>query len=171
LSRRIPVHSDLETRLEAEWNARRGNPACSHAAVAYGRDDATALALGGFVISITEHDHSTAFEAFDQALAISPSSSFTLFFGSLALAFAGEAERAIDWAERALRISPFDRLNYISYLALAKLGRIEEAKAVALQVLKLDPTFSAGRIRAAIGLPTALAKHLADAWSEAGLPP
>jgi hypothetical protein len=44
-------------------------------------------------------------------------------------------------------------------------------KAVALQVLKLDPTFNAGRIRAATGLPTALAKPLADAWSEAGLPP
>ena len=180
----------------------------AHAAVAYGRDDATALALGGFVISITEHDHATAFEAFDQALAISPSSCFTLFFGSLALAFAGEAERAIDWAERALRISPFDRLNYVSYLALAiahflrgrydeaahaarravqsvpsfsfshsllaaalaKLGRIKEANAAALQVLELDPTFSAGGIRAAIGLPTALAEPLSDAWSAAGLP-
>jgi hypothetical protein len=37
------------------------------------------------------------------ALAISPSSSFTLFFGSAALTCAGEAERAIDWAERSGR--------------------------------------------------------------------
>jgi hypothetical protein len=37
----------------------------ARAAVAYGRDNATALALGGFVISLTEHDHrATAFEAF-----------------------------------------------------------------------------------------------------------
>ncbi|MFZ0146856.1 MAG: tetratricopeptide repeat protein [Xanthobacteraceae bacterium] len=95
----------------------------------------------------------------------------------MALAYAGEAERGIDWAERALRISPFDRLNHLPYhalaiahflrgrydeaadaarravqsipsssitrgvlaAALAKLGRIEEAKAVALQVLALDP--------------------------------
>ena len=181
----------------------------ARAAVAYGRDDATALALGGFVISITEHDPATAFEAFDQALAISPSSSFTLFFGSLALAFVGEAERAVDWAGRALRISPFDRLNYVSYLALAvahflrgrydeaahdarrairsspnlstnysllaaalaKLGRNEEAKAIALQALARDPSFSAAKVCVALGFPTALAEPLADAWSAAGLPP
>jgi TolB-like protein len=181
----------------------------AHAALACGRDDATALALGGFVISMIAHDRATAFEAFEQALAISPSSSFALFFGSAALAYAGEAERAIDWAERALRISPFDRLNYASYhalaighflrgrydeaahaarravqsvpslsvshsllaAALAKLGRTEEAKAAALQVLALDPSFSATRLSAAIGLPPALAEPIAEAWSAAGLPP
>ena len=197
--------------------ARRGYNKTSHdaairyarAALAYGRDNATALALGGFVISIAEHDRATALEAFEQALAISPSSSFALFFGSNALAYAGEAERAIDWAERGLRISPFDRLNYVAYhglaiahfqrghydeaehaarralqsvpsfsvshsllaAALAKLGRVEEAKAVALEVAALDPSFSTARFCAAIGLPTALAEPLADAWSTAGLPP
>ena len=181
----------------------------AHAALAYGHDDATALALGGLVISMTEHEHATAFEAFEQALAISPSSSFALFFGSLALAFAGEAERAIDWAERALRISPFDRLNYTAYhalalghflrgrydeaahasrravqsvpslslsygllaAALAKLERVEEAKTAALQVMALDPSFSAARLCTALGLPPALAEPIAVAWSAAALPP
>src|SRR5271156_756639 len=180
----------------------------ARAALSYGRDDATALALGGFVISITEHDRATAFEALEQALAISPSSSFALFCGSLALAYAGEAERGIDWAERALRISPFDRLNPLPYhalaiahflrgrydeaahaarravqsvpsfsfshsllaAALAKLGRIKEANAAALQALELDPTFSARGICAAIGIPSVLAEPLSDAWSTAGLP-
>ena len=103
----------------------------ARAALSYGRDDATALALGGYVISITEHDRATAFEALEQALAISPSSSFALFCGSTALAYAGEAERGIDWAERALRISPFDRMNHLSYHALAighfLRGRYDEA--------------------------------------------
>jgi TolB-like protein len=181
----------------------------ARAALSYGRDDATALALGGCVISIIEHDRATAFEALEQALAISPSSSFALFCGATALAYAGEAERGIDWAERALRISPFDRMNHLSYgalaiahfmrgrydeaahagrrsvraipsssvsrsvlaAALAKLGRIEEAKAVALQVLALDPSFSAARFCAAIGLPTPLAETMTDAWTTAGLPP
>ena len=158
---------------------------------------------------MTEHDRATAFEALEQALAISPSSSFALFCGSAALAYAGEAERAIDWAERALRISPFDRMNHLSYhalaiahflrgrydeaahaarravqsipsssitrsvltAALAKLGRIKEAKAVALQVLALDPSFSAARFCAATGLPTPLAEPMTDAWTTAGLPP
>ncbi len=180
----------------------------AHAALSHGRDNATALALGGFVISLIEHDRATAFEAFDQALAISPSSSFALFFGSNALAYAGEAERAVEWAERALRISPFDRLNYTAYhalaighflrgrydeathaarravqsipnfsvslgllaAALAKLGRVEEAKAVALHMLALEPSFSAARLSAALGLPAALAEPLANAWAAAGLP-
>jgi hypothetical protein len=45
-----------------------------------------------------EHDRATGFEAFEQALAISPTSSFTLSFGSQALAYAGDAERAVDSA-------------------------------------------------------------------------
>jgi TolB-like protein/Flp pilus assembly protein TadD len=181
----------------------------ARAAVAYGRDDATALALGGFVISMTEHDRAAAFEALEQALAISPSSSFAFFFGSAALAYAGEAERAIDWAERGLRISPFDRMSYLSYHALAlahflrgrydqaayvarraaqlvpslsiphgllaaslaKLGRIEEARTAALRLLALDPFFSAGKVCAALGIPTALAEPITDAWITAGLPP
>ena len=50
-------------------------------------------------------------------------------------------------------------------------GRIEEAKAVALQVLALDPSFSAARLCAAIGLPAPLAEPMTDAWTTAGLPP
>jgi tetratricopeptide (TPR) repeat protein len=118
----------------------------ARAALAYGRDDATALALGGFTISVTEHDRETPFEAFDQALAISPSCSLTLFLGSLALAYVGEADRAIDWAERALRISPFDRLNNHAHLALALShflrGRYEEAGQVARRAVRSNPSLS-----------------------------
>jgi TolB-like protein len=118
----------------------------AHAALAYGRDDATALALGGFVISIIEHDRATALEAFEQALAISPSSSLALFFGSNASAYDGKAERAIDWAERALRISPFDRLNYVAYQALAVghflRGRYDEAAHAARRAMHSNPSLS-----------------------------
>lgn len=116
------------------------------AAVSYGRDDATALALGAFAIAMVEHDRATAFEAFEQGLAISPSSSFTLFLGCLALAYAGEAELAIDWGERALRISPFDRLNYASYHGLAVShflrGRYEEAANAGRRAVQSNPGFS-----------------------------
>jgi adenylate cyclase len=126
----------------------------------------------------------------------------------VALAFAGEAERAIDWGERALRISPFDRLNYMSHQGfavshflrgryeeaanagrravqcspgfsvshallaapLAKLGRMQEAKTIALRVLALQPSFSAAGFCATLALPTALAKSMTEAWREAGLP-
>jgi TolB-like protein len=181
----------------------------ARAAVVHGRDDATALALGGFVIAMVEHDRVTAFEVFERALALSPSSSFTLFFGAVALAYGNEPERAIDYGKRGLRISPAQhRINFYSHHALsiahflngrydeaataarravqsgpnfsiahcflaaplAKLGRSEEAKAVASQVLALQPSFSSTRFCAALALSTALANPLVEAWREAGLP-
>ena len=75
----------------------------ARAAIANGRDDATALALGAFVISMVEHDRVAALQAFDRALTISPSSSFTLFFG--ASPRLGRARRSAPsyWAERGAR--------------------------------------------------------------------
>jgi adenylate cyclase len=118
----------------------------ARAAVAYGRDDATALALGAFVIAMVEHDRVTAFGAFEQALALSPSSSFTLFLGAVALSYAGEAERAIEWAKRSLRISPFDRLSYASHQALTighfLRGRYDEAANAGRHAVQSSPGFS-----------------------------
>jgi TolB-like protein len=139
-------HEILFTRHD--FNQRSHDAAIRHAraAIAYGRDDANALTLGGFVIAIIEHDRATAFEAFEQALLLSPSSSFALFFGSLTLAFAGEAENAIAWAERALRISPFDRLSYVAYHALAighfLRGRYAQAANAARRAVQSDPRMS-----------------------------
>ncbi|MGB9043702.1 MAG: adenylate/guanylate cyclase domain-containing protein [Pseudolabrys sp.] len=190
-----------ENRIAAIRHAR--------AAITHGRDDATALALGAFSIGMVEHDRVTAIEAFERAHALSPSSAFTLFLGCIVLAYAGEAERAIDWAKRALRVSPIDRLAYAAQhiigiahfqrgryeeaandarraiqsnpsfsvshcllaAALAKLGRTEDAKAAATQVLALQPSFSSSETCAALGIVPVLAKPLAEAWREAGLPP
>lgn len=64
----------------------------------------------------------------------------------MALGWAGEAERAIDWAERALRISPFDRLSYCSYIGLAVShflrGRYEEAAHAGRRAVQFNPGFS-----------------------------
>jgi len=181
----------------------------AHAAVTHGRDDATALALGAFSIAMVEHDRVTALETFEQALALSPSSSLALFLGCIALAYGGDTERAIGWGERALRLSTFDRLSYASHqalaighlvqaryeeaadaarhavqvsqgfsvshsllaAALAKLGRLEEAKAVGARVVALHPSFSGGGFCAALGMPSALTNALTQAWRDAGLPP
>jgi adenylate cyclase len=115
----------------------------AHAAIDYGRDDTTALAVGAFVIAMVEHDRVTAFEAFEQARALSPSSAFSLFMGAVALAWGGEAERAVEWAQSALRVSPLDPLNSYSYHALAighfLLGRDEEAVAAARRAVRFNP--------------------------------
>ena len=188
-------------RVEAIRHAR--------AAITHGRDDATALALGAFVTGMVEHDRVTAIEAFERALALSPSSAFALFLGSAILAYAGDAERAIDWGERALRISPNDRLAYVPYhvmaiphflrgryeeaencarravqynpgfsfphcilaAALVKLGRTEDAKRSAIEVLELQPSFSSSGFCTALAVTPALSESLTKAWLEAGLPP
>jgi TolB-like protein len=118
----------------------------ARAAITYGRDDATALALGAFVIGMVEHDRIAAREAFERALALSPSSAFTLFLGSIMLAYAGEAERSIECAERALWVSPLDRLAFAHHHALAighfLRGRYEEAANAARRAVQSNPGFS-----------------------------
>ena len=57
-------------------------------AVATGSDDATALAGAAFVIGILERDYDNAFDAFDRALALSPSSALALCFSAIVRAWA-----------------------------------------------------------------------------------
>jgi TolB-like protein len=131
-------HSE-EDRVAAIRHAR--------AALAHGRDNATALGLGGFVVAMVEHDRATAFQAFEQALALSPSSALTLMAGAVALAYSGEARRAIDYGERALRLSPAqDRANFYSHHALSiaffLTGRYEDAADAARRAIQSGPNFS-----------------------------
>jgi TolB-like protein len=62
----------------------------AHAAITHAPDDATALALAGFVIAQIAHDMPTARKAFEQALAISPSSFIALALGAVAVGFKGD---------------------------------------------------------------------------------
>jgi adenylate cyclase len=118
----------------------------AHAALLHGRDDATALTVAGFCIGLIEHDRATAFQAFDTALALSPSSAFTYMFGSTLLGWAGEADRAIDWGERAARLSPFDPLSFLAFdgISLGHFirGRYSEAADAARKAIQVNPLFS-----------------------------
>jgi adenylate cyclase len=95
---------------------------------------------------LVEHDRPAAIEAFATALALSPSCSIACIFGAVAMGWAGEAERAVKWGEQALRLSPFDRVNYSAHQAL-KLGyfmnrRFEEAANAARRAVQGNPGFS-----------------------------
>jgi len=118
----------------------------AEAAIAYGQDDALALSFAGFVIGMDKHDRDAAFAAFEAALAISPSSAVTYIQGSVILAFGGEAERAIEWAEHGLRLSPFDPWRASAFIALAMghfhRGRYEEAASAARKAVQSSPGFS-----------------------------
>jgi TolB-like protein/tetratricopeptide (TPR) repeat protein len=118
----------------------------AHDALVHGRDDATALALAGFVVGLLEHDHVTASDAFESAHSLSPSSAFSYNLGSVIASWAGDAERAIEWGERALRLSPFDPLSYLAYDSVAvghfQRGRYEEAVKAARKAVQINPGFS-----------------------------
>jgi TolB-like protein/Tfp pilus assembly protein PilF len=114
-----------------------------------GGDDATALGMAGFVISLDEHDHATAINLFDRALSLSPSNIFALSCSALVLSWLGESEKAIERATSAIRLSPFDFLNYLAYNALAlaffhahDFGRGFEAASKSVQ---FNPRFSVSR--------------------------
>jgi adenylate cyclase len=118
----------------------------AHAALKEGADDATAIGIAAFVVALTEHDPATALAAFNRAAAISPSNAFVLGFGSVALACCGQAELAIEWAERALRLSPFDPLRHLPFNAMAVAhftrGRYEQAAAASRSAIDSNPPFS-----------------------------
>jgi adenylate cyclase len=201
-------HHSIFLRGGLQENHRTASIRHAESAIAYGHDDASALAFAGFVIGMDKHDPAAALAAFEAALSVSPSSALTYILGSIIFAFAGEAERAIEWAERGLRLSPFDLYRASAFCAesfahfqrgrygdaadaarkaiqatpgfsvchmalaapLAKLGRLEEAKAVGTRVLELQPTFGYGKQLRNVGAVSSFAKDFGDALSAAGLP-
>ncbi|MEJ1157303.1 winged helix-turn-helix domain-containing tetratricopeptide repeat protein [Prosthecomicrobium sp. N25] len=177
-------------------------------AIQQGSDDATALTLAGFSLGMDGHDRDAAFAAMDSALALSPSSALTHILGSVLLGWGGQAERAIEWSSRGLRLSPFDPWAFAAYdaqamshlllgryedacraacravqanpvhsityvqltAALAKLGRLQEAKIAARRVLDLHPAFRFSRQFAGVNCAPELAQVLGDALRAGGLP-
>jgi len=128
-----------EEKIAALRHARR--------AIAAGSDDATALAIAGLVIGFLDpQDYATALDAFGHSLALSPSSALALGFSAVTRAWRGESAIAIQQAEQALRLSPFDPLSNIRHMAIAiahfVAGRFEEAAAAANRAAQAHPRFS-----------------------------
>jgi TolB-like protein/tetratricopeptide (TPR) repeat protein len=171
----------------------------ARAAIEAGADDAATLATAGFCIGLIAHDYTTSMEVIDRALTLTAASALGLSFGSIILGHAGDAVRAINYGERALRISPPDFMTYNAYAglalahyvagdneasaaaggraaqanprfsypqviqtaALARAGRLEQAKMVARRVIDIDPRFNVTEfVRAHTGR--------ADIWSPMG---
>jgi adenylate cyclase len=136
-------HHSLFLRAGMHEENRMASTRHAEAAIARGQDDALALTFAGFSIGMDKHDRAAAFAAFDAALAVSPSSALTYILGSVILAFGGEAERAIEWCERGLRLSPFDPWRGTAFFSAAvghfHRGRFEEAAAAAQKSVQFSP--------------------------------
>jgi len=137
-----------ETRSAALRHARQ--------AIAAGGDDAAALATAGFVIAVAGHDYETALTAFDRSFALSSSSALALGFSSIVRAWTGDDAIAVEQANRALRLSPFDPLIFLPYIGLAyahfAAGRFEETVAAASLATQSNPRFTVPQILHAAAL-------------------
>jgi adenylate cyclase len=143
-------HEILFVRGGVREENRLGAVRHAHAAIANGRDDATALALGGFAIGMVGHDRDAARRAFDAALALSPSCALAYNCGSVVVAIGGDADRAIDWGERALRLSPLDPSNHGPCFAITsghfQRREYEAAAEAARRCFQVNPHWSTAHV-------------------------
>jgi adenylate cyclase len=139
-------HEQRYLRGGLHEEARRAALHHARTAIAVGGDDAAALATAGFVIAVVEDDYETATAAFDRSFALSSSSALALGFSSIVRAWKGDDAMAVDQAERAIRLSPFDPLLYVPYVGLAYAhfgsGRFAEAATAASRASQSNPRFS-----------------------------
>jgi TolB-like protein/Flp pilus assembly protein TadD len=140
------AHEIVFARGGGHEENRQGAIRHAHAAIAHGRDDAVALALGGFGLGMIAHDRQAARQAFAAALALSPSCALTYMLGSVIMYLAGDSDRATEWGERALRLSPFDPMSYLAWSSIAhghfQRGEYEAAAAAAQKVFQANPYWS-----------------------------
>lgn len=128
----------------------------AHTAIALGPDDAPSLVYAAIAIGLVEHDRPLALETFEAALAISPSAAWAYSWGSLILGWGAEAEQAIEWGERGIRLSPLDpwitaALHGISMGHFLR-GRYEEAASAAQRAIRSKPGFSVSHMFLAAAL-------------------
>jgi tetratricopeptide (TPR) repeat protein len=139
-------HHNLFLRAGLDAQNRAASLRHARAAIQHGQDDALALTFAGFSIGMDGHERGAAFTAFDAARAVSPSSALTYILGSVILGWTGQAEQAIEWSERALRLSPFDPWAFAAFHALMLghflRGRYEQAATAAYKAVQSNPAHS-----------------------------
>ena len=140
------AHHNLYLRAGLKEVDRCSSVHHARLALEFGRDDALALTFAGFSLGMDAHDRAAAFVAFEAALALSPSTALGLVFGSVVHSWAAEAEPALAWSERALRLSPFDPWAFAAYGSQALghflLERPHDAAKAAYQAVQTNPGHS-----------------------------
>lgn len=115
-------------------------------ALSIGADDPLPLCMGAFVHSTITHDYNRAINALDRALKLNSNSALAYGLSAMVHMFHESYERSCDHAFKALRLSPFDPMNYHSYLALAWVclftDRFEEALTYSALGIQVNPDFS-----------------------------
>ena len=114
-------------------------------------DDANAISMGAFVRGILTRDYDGAIGALDRALAMNENSALALGFSALVSSHSERYARAVDHAQKALRLSPLDDpLNYHPYCALTLThlftGQFPEAVKYSTLAVQANPSFSVAHV-------------------------
>jgi adenylate cyclase len=123
-------------------------------AVELGKDDAIALAAGGWALAYVVRDLSVAAALIDRALVLNSNLAEAWFCGGWAKNWLGEPEPAIERFARAMRLSPLDPRVTAMQVGTAHahffLGRYDEAASWVTMALQRNPVLQPGlRIAAA----------------------
>ncbi len=118
----------------------------ARAAIAAGADVPLALVVAGAVRAALTRDHDSALAAVDRATMINPNAAVVLGFDAVTRCLCGRYDRAIEHAEKAVRLSPLEPLVYHAAFALAfaclLTGRTEEAVAQARRAIDGNRNFA-----------------------------
>ncbi len=147
------AHAYMAAALETQFMRGGRDPAHATAAVqharaalTFGGDDPTALAVASLAILHLGHDFEAASGAIARAITLNPSSADAHFFGAHIHAVSGDAATAEDLASRALRLSPFDSMSHLAFNALGNVrmreGRFNEAASQYSKAVQANPRFS-----------------------------
>jgi TolB-like protein len=124
-------------------------------AVEVGRDDAVTLSLSGFAIASVLGDLEAGAALIDRALALTPNFGMVLAHSGYVRVWLGEPEVAIDYLQRAMRLSPVDSLMFVMQAAMTMAhfiaGRDDEALAWSEKSVQRNPFFAAATWPAAAG--------------------
>jgi adenylate cyclase len=112
-------------------------------AVELGKDDAIAIAAGGWALAYVARDLDTGGALIDRALLLNSNFAEAWSFGGWVKLWLGEPEAAIERFARAIRLSPLDKLVAGMRTGTAHahffLGRYDEAKSWAALALQHNP--------------------------------
>ena len=125
------------------------------AAISGSADIPLPLVLGGAVRAALSRDHDGSLAAVDRAATIYNKSALVLGFDALTRCLCGAYDKAIEQAERAMRLSPLEPLIYHSAFALALAylltDRNEQAVAQARKAIDGNPKFAFAHCVLALG--------------------
>lgn len=128
----------------------------ARAAIAGGADVPLALAVAGAVRAALTRDHHLALAAADRATMMNPNAAIVLGFGAVTRCLCGDYGKAVEQAEKAVRLSPLEPLVYHASFALALAalltGRTEEAVAHAHKAIEGNRNFAFSHCVLALGL-------------------